>query len=148
MGVHNRQGVHVQHFKVLRDDTGKYFLWVVKFNSLNELIEYHRTSSVSRSEDIFLQLPCPKGGHTGGPPVTAPRATGGSMAAPTPPAPPAVPASFSRTVTAMYNFDPEEAGELEFRKGDVITVVDDSDPSWWKGQCNGRTGLFPATYVK
>lgn len=32
----------VQHFKVLRDGTGKYFLWVVKFNSLNELVNYHR----------------------------------------------------------------------------------------------------------
>lgn len=30
----------VQHFKVLRDAQGKFFLWVVKFNSLNELVEY------------------------------------------------------------------------------------------------------------
>ena len=45
----------VQHFKVLRDNEGKYFLWVVKFNSLNELVEYHRTSSVSRTQQIFLK---------------------------------------------------------------------------------------------
>ena len=45
----------VQHFKVLRDGAGKYFLWVVKFNSLNHLVEYHRTSSVSRSHQIFLK---------------------------------------------------------------------------------------------
>ncbi len=44
--MHNATGIHVQHFKVLRDDAGKYFLWVVKFNSLNELIQYHKTSSV------------------------------------------------------------------------------------------------------
>lgn len=44
----------VQHFKVLRDQTGKFFLWVVKFNSLNELVEYHRSASVSRSQDIKL----------------------------------------------------------------------------------------------
>lgn len=44
--VNNRTGIHVQHFKVLRDDAGKYFLWVVKFNSLNELCNYHKTSSV------------------------------------------------------------------------------------------------------
>lgn len=36
----------MQHFKILRDDGGKYFLWVTKFNSLNELINYHKTSSV------------------------------------------------------------------------------------------------------
>lgn len=44
----------VQHFKVLRDQSGKFFLWVVKFNSLNELVEYHRSASVSRSQDIKL----------------------------------------------------------------------------------------------
>ena len=50
--VNNRQsGVHVQHFKVLRDDAGKYFLWVVKFQSLNELITYHKTSSVRWDTD-------------------------------------------------------------------------------------------------
>jgi len=31
-------GDGVQHFKVLRDAQGKFFLWVVKFNSLNELV--------------------------------------------------------------------------------------------------------------
>ncbi|XP_074652239.1 growth factor receptor-bound protein 2-like [Tubulanus polymorphus] len=45
----------VQHFKVLRDGAGKYFLWVVKFNSLNQLVEYHRAASVSRSETIYLK---------------------------------------------------------------------------------------------
>ena len=50
----NRCADGVQHFKVLRDQTGKFFLWVVKFNSLNELVEYHRSASVSRSQDIKL----------------------------------------------------------------------------------------------
>lgn len=45
----------VQHFKVLRDSAGKFFLWVIKFNSLNELVDYHRTSSISRSSDIKLK---------------------------------------------------------------------------------------------
>ena len=34
---------------------GKYFLWVVKFNSLNELIEYHKTHSISRTLNILLR---------------------------------------------------------------------------------------------
>ena len=45
----------VQHFKVLRDGAGKYFLWVVKFSSLNQLVDYHRTSSVSRTQTICLR---------------------------------------------------------------------------------------------
>lgn len=28
---------------------------MVKFNSLNELVEYHRTASVSRSQDVKLK---------------------------------------------------------------------------------------------
>lgn len=28
---------------------------MVKFNSLNELVEYHRTASVSRSQDVKLR---------------------------------------------------------------------------------------------
>ena len=50
-----RFGGGVQHFKVLRDGAGKYFLWVVKFNSLNQLVDYHRTSSVSRTQTIYLR---------------------------------------------------------------------------------------------
>ncbi|CAH1794492.1 unnamed protein product [Owenia fusiformis] len=45
----------VQHFKVLRDGAGKYYLWVVKFNSLNQLVEYHRAASVSRAQTIYLK---------------------------------------------------------------------------------------------
>lgn len=51
----SRFGNDVQHFKVLRDGAGKYFLWVVKFNSLNELVDYHRSTSVSRNQQIFLR---------------------------------------------------------------------------------------------
>ena len=50
-----RFGNDVQHFKVLRDGAGKYFLWVVKFNSLNSLVDYHRSTSVSRNQPIFLR---------------------------------------------------------------------------------------------
>ena len=39
---------------------GKFFLWVVKFNSLNELVEYHHSASVSRSTDIKLKEMVPE----------------------------------------------------------------------------------------
>lgn len=44
----------VQHFKVLRDGVGKYYLWVDKYNSVNDLIEFHKTSSVVRGQNIKL----------------------------------------------------------------------------------------------
>jgi len=45
----------VQHFKILKDNCGKYFLWVTKFSSINELIDYHRSVSVNRQQTIYLR---------------------------------------------------------------------------------------------
>lgn len=33
------------------------------------------------------------------------------------------------------------------RAGYKVTVMDDSDPDWWKGKCLGRVGYFPSKYV-
>ncbi|XP_008939691.1 PREDICTED: GRB2-related adapter protein-like, partial [Merops nubicus] len=47
-------GQHVQHFKVLRERNGKYFLWEEKFNSLNELVDFYRTTTMAKNQQIFL----------------------------------------------------------------------------------------------
>ena len=54
---------------------------------------------------------------------------------------------FQFLVQALYDFTPQEPGELEFKRGDVITVTDRSDQHWWTGEIGTRRGLFPATYV-
>ena len=51
-------------------------------------------------------------------------------------------------VQALYDFEPQEEGELLMRKGDIVNVVEKVDQNWWKGTCDGRTGLFPAPYVR
>ncbi|KAJ4948799.1 hypothetical protein JOQ06_020322 [Pogonophryne albipinna] len=38
--------------------------------------------------------------------------------------------------------------ELAFLKSQVITVLNKDDCDWWKGELNGREGLFPSNYVK
>ncbi|XP_031574361.1 growth factor receptor-bound protein 2-like [Actinia tenebrosa] len=45
----------VQHFKIFRDAERKYFLWNKKFDSINKLIEFHKTNSVSRTQNILLR---------------------------------------------------------------------------------------------
>ncbi|XP_073738851.1 GRB2-related adapter protein 2 isoform X2 [Callorhinus ursinus] len=45
----------VQHFKVMRDNKGNYFLWTEKFPSLNRLVDYYRTTSISKQKQIFLR---------------------------------------------------------------------------------------------
>lgn len=50
-------------------------------------------------------------------------------------------------VRAMYDFNAEDADELNFHAGDIIEVLDQSDRFWWKGLLRGRTGLFPVNYT-
>ena len=50
-------------------------------------------------------------------------------------------------VKALYDFDPQEDGELAFRRGDVIRVVNSAYEGWWKGELDGRIGIFPLTYI-
>jgi signal transducing adaptor molecule len=50
-------------------------------------------------------------------------------------------------VRALHAFEPTEAGELAFEKGDIIKVVDRGYQDWWRGQLKGRTGIFPVNYV-
>lgn len=53
----------------------------------------------------------------------------------------------SNLVKALYDFEDVEEGELSFKIGDRITIIDNSQPYWWKGVCDGRLGVFPATFV-
>ena len=87
---------------------------LVKFNSLNQLVNYHQTSSVSCSQIILLKDMVPE--------VTI--------------------------VQVSFDYEPQESGEVCFRKGSFITVLDKSDPNWWKGICNGQEGKFPVTCVR
>lgn len=185
----------VQHFKVLRDNKGQYFLWSEKFTSLNKLVEFYKNTSISKTREIYLNdgsspsrntsvaqsvkrgsLPeqhqsaaaitaSPRRasdqpnnllgkrvgleerahtiGHTGrNSPVSSaypPRRTSDTM--PLPQRPSMV------QVKALYDFIAEEDDELGFCAGDVIEVLDRSDPSWWRGKLRGKSGLFPANYT-
>lgn len=42
----------------------------------------------------------------------------------------------------------EADDEISFNPDDIITNVEMIDEGWWKGQCHGRIGLFPAAYVE
>lgn len=51
-------------------------------------------------------------------------------------------------VRALYDFVPSEQGELEFRKNDIIAVLESVYKDWWKGSLRGQTGIFPLNYVE
>lgn len=63
------------------------------------------------------------------------------------PPPPPRPVNF---VTALYDFDGQGAGDLVFREGDRIRVIQktNSTDDWWEGELRGVQGAFPANYVE
>lgn len=46
---------------------------------------------------------------------------------------------------ALFTFDPDQDGDLGFKKGDIITITKrtENKSDWWTGQLNGKTGIFP-----
>ncbi|NXA04208.1 GRAP protein, partial [Sapayoa aenigma] len=111
-------GKHVQHFKVLRERNGKYFLWEEKFNSLNELVDFYRMTTIAKEQQIFLR------DEDETQEVKRPQ-----------------------YVQAQFDFFAHEGSQLPFLRGDIIEVLDCPDPNWWQGKIYGQVGLFPRNYV-
>ena len=46
---------------------------------------------------------------------------------------------------ALYNFDADQAGDLAFKKGEIIIITKRTENAsdWWTGKIGDRTGIFP-----
>uniref|UniRef100_A0A8C4DUS9 Osteoclast-stimulating factor 1 n=1 Tax=Dicentrarchus labrax TaxID=13489 RepID=A0A8C4DUS9_DICLA len=129
-----RHAADVQHFKVMRDSRGQYYLWSQKFPSLNQLVEYYKKNSISKHCPIFLQ--------------EMEQQVGNLLIETYVRQVHSLQSSSTLKVRALYSFHAEEMDELEFSAGDIIKVLDCSDPAWWRGELRDKTGLFPTNYTK
>ncbi|XP_020278373.1 intersectin-1 isoform X3 [Pseudomyrmex gracilis] len=50
-------------------------------------------------------------------------------------------------VMALYPYQAQNEDELSFEKGDVIIVLSKEEASWWRGELNGVSGVFPSNYA-
>lgn len=54
-----------------------------------------------------------------------------------------------RLLRADFPYKANNKDELSFKKGDIVSLVneDGGDPGWWKGELNGKIGVFPDNFV-
>ncbi|XP_067393215.1 dynamin-binding protein isoform X2 [Emydura macquarii macquarii] len=59
-----------------------------------------------------------------------------------------LPADCLGQARALMSLSAQLEEELDFREGDVITIVDIPEPGWFKGELGGRRGIFPEGFVQ
>jgi len=48
----------------------------------------------------------------------------------------------------LYDFEPENPGELGFKANDMITLISKIDENWFEGSLHGKNGYFPCNFVE
>lgn len=126
---------------------------------VDALLEYHRQCTDvlegmhSSLQDAVVQASSRAPREKKARPVPRPRYTEDSddeESNPPPPYSPPQPNNTSHTASAraVYDFEPENEGELGFNEGDVITLTSEIDENWLEGEVNGNAGFFPRNYVE
>lgn len=83
-------------------------------------------------------------GRSAPPPSPPPAAA--AAAAPPPPPPPAAPSA--PQYKAIYPFKSQEAGEIEFEKGDLLEIIEKDENGWWMARKDSIEGWVPSNYLE
>ncbi|GAA5842652.1 hypothetical protein JCM3766R1_004886 [Sporobolomyces carnicolor] len=103
----------------------------------------NNTASSNENDGIPNLSPFPKRG-----PLQTSSAAAPPPAPPAPPVPAPAPSSVTEWCTALYDYDSTDPDDLSFREGDRIKLVEIVSDDWWRGELNGRKGIFPSTYAQ
>jgi len=72
------------------------------------------------------------------------------LSTPEPTAPKLPPKPVRDIARVLYGYTALQPDELELKEGDMITILfkDCEDKGWWKGELNGKIGVFPDNFVE
>ncbi|TGZ66830.1 hypothetical protein CRM22_005116 [Opisthorchis felineus] len=154
-----KDGSSVLHFRVFSDPNGKYHIWTNKFQSINELVDYHRRQTIYGDKTLLLRdcIPSKEFGRVGlGPNAvfndsraqsnSVPKTNRDSAARNSSsfhkeqPAigsfPPGITSTHlaGRYCVAKFDFPAEFEGEISFRRGDRLRILGEEDDNWWFAQ--------------
>jgi len=48
----------------------------------------------------------------------------------------------------LYNYEAEQPTDLTLVGGQIVNILEKDESGWWKGECNGKIGLFPSNFVQ
>uniref|UniRef100_A0A669EIN8 Neutrophil cytosolic factor 2 n=1 Tax=Oreochromis niloticus TaxID=8128 RepID=A0A669EIN8_ORENI len=51
-------------------------------------------------------------------------------------------------LVALHSYESSNPEDLSFQQGDKIKLLSKINQDWLEGQCNGNTGIFPASFVE
>ena len=47
-----------------------------------------------------------------------------------------------------FDYESQDQDELTLKLGDIVHVLGEEEPGWWRGQVGGKTGVFPSNFVE
>ncbi|KAL2079376.1 hypothetical protein ACEWY4_025120 [Coilia grayii] len=129
--VHAQVDYHTRAAEILQGLSGKIE------ERIKEASEKPRKEYTPKPRTV-MELTLPSESHNGGihnakSPVRSPARSPASLEQP--------------CCRALYDFEPENEGELGFKEGDIITLTNKIDDNWFEGAVSGHTGFFPINYV-
>uniref|UniRef100_H2YQP6 Uncharacterized protein n=1 Tax=Ciona savignyi TaxID=51511 RepID=H2YQP6_CIOSA len=118
----------MKHIRIHKSPEGFYYVAECKnFRSIQELVRYYQENSMSASFlglETNLQIPFLAGnGKT---------------------------YDVLCTAKVLYNFEPRSQQELRLRAGQSVNIISKAGDGqgWWKGECQGQVGYFPAKFTE
>uniref|UniRef100_H2YQP4 Guanine nucleotide exchange factor VAV2 n=1 Tax=Ciona savignyi TaxID=51511 RepID=H2YQP4_CIOSA len=124
----------MKHIRIHKSPEGFYYVAECKnFRSIQELVRYYQENSMSASFlglETNLQIPFRDPNYF---PSSHPPAHG----------------RWSSN-SVLYNFEPRSQQELRLRAGQSVNIISKAGDGqgWWKGECQGQVGYFPAKFTE